>query len=1379
MLYRLYRSSSEKKIEVTPANRRGLYITRDSQKIEFAGPQGTVNLAGFDKVNRVLEAASGTFLLEAKDREDKDSLFGYIVNQKTVPVLPEINMIYNANKNNKNILGIRNGFIYYLEHNGVKLRKYDYLSGQQTTVGNSPEFFRDSSYTKIYVTSNRLFVMYLGSDNFMRLAVYNLDESHFGETSPITLFKMADNLPFEPHWNVIDRALKITSSEFSFVTRENGFENIREYNVETGEIRLINEGTTFYDHKGRNYVLGRRGKEGDSQDIYLYSLLDPRKILEEVSPGSIRARISIYSNLVNVVQRKQSENGTTISFNVVDEKSSIRQLDEIPFTVDSWESLTHFDSGFFDGYVFNTFDPSTKTSEVFLLSSSGIDSIKRMFADAELVSEQDITENEEDIRRVQIGGLEDILKDMHLFSENWIEDVFKNKNEIYIVTAQRNTNEQIKFRLFKHSSTGVIEIPYINEKTEIVYKDTEKKIHVYKINDLKFICVRFERLMITDVKPLDLKSSSLENFMRDNFPNASVKETIVFDEKVTIRRNRFLVFYTEYYVYPSTDLGPSEDNVIYKARIPHVYDLDYILEDGSPDTIILPSDNSPSGYAREVVFDGFDNIIIAYERHMVLSQIIRFNIISYAKSVLIGDIPRGMFISLSVIRHRIFYGVRRPTEAQVWVNEYFIGEVLLVSHRNLIVKSINISGDVIYIAFEGTNEEGVKFTRFCYCDTTKDELEMILVQQINIVFSKLIFNIGTLEFYGFQESSGNVYSLNLNGVYKVVFTFTDIRVFLKQFSLISGFVFKQGVTGVSIGVSADNIKFPISLEFDSYKGVIVSSHTTINIHFTMLEIFIYYPPSISIEFILNLFPVIKTDDIDWTDRPRKEHYGPQGAKDAKPGDIVYLGSIYYDNKPMPFPKQPMLNGDVNDFSSHNDIAKWDLKNSVTGDEIRWVKVTRNMLIADRPILMNVSYRTLHNHNWIRGKMVAIDNHEFKVRAMTGGVMPKLTPDPYYSGGLPLVNEWDLYIGNRANLNFLPTPTSEDLQSSVGESNFQSPHNSFWNWHKMFTICYEFAKTETPMNEAICLRGFNSSSYWKAEESIGLNEHIAYRPVLLIDPLADDLDDIRESPANISNVRTEGNRFFWEVTVLQYNITNVRTQIVIFDSRNQIVKTGEWVDGTGAKSQSIDLSDLTEGVYTWKIKTISDQFPETWSRSYHLVISSKIKASIKIHLPDGEDYDLVWMIKEQFVINNEIKLFMNDVEIASGLQNKIRHELSYKDFPNGLTKLKMVLFKSGVRQPMEKEISVLMFNGEMNILSNVYISKEKILNEIPKKVAVDAQLSTGTINKVFVSLNDGKDFVQIDHGRLTDVSKLPQGDTLMFVIAYPSGSEILSIDYSWK
>ena len=124
-----------------------------------------------------------------------------------------------------------------------------------------------------------------------------------------------------------------------------------------------------------------------------------------------------------------------------------------------------------------------------------------------------------------------------------------------------------------------------------------------------------------------------------------------------------------------------------------------------------------------------------------------------------------------------------------------------------------------------------------------------------------------------------------------------------------------------------------------------------------------------------------------------------------------------------------------------------------GNNIRWV-VVNGLLVADRPLLINISWDDLDKQDFIFGKPVTIGRQKFKCRLLKIGS----------ADGVP--NEWN------------------HILNVVGED------NSLWHWDG---VSFWGQECPTLSERAYC--GYHSAREWYCGSSFLRHTHLGFRPAL--------------------------------------------------------------------------------------------------------------------------------------------------------------------------------------------------------------------------------------------------------------------------------------------
>lgn len=220
------------------------------------------------------------------------------------------------------------------------------------------------------------------------------------------------------------------------------------------------------------------------------------------------------------------------------------------------------------------------------------------------------------------------------------------------------------------------------------------------------------------------------------------------------------------------------------------------------------------------------------------------------------------------------------------------------------------------------------------------------------------------------------------------------------------------------------------------------------------------------------------------------------------GDLIKLGTLYLGNAKKTKPTRPWRTdttppgassvGDITSFSTGQTIEIRDT-DSVDAYKLQWREVNvdgKKLLVADRNLLVNVSWDDLNAQSLVFGKTINIDGQQYKIRLLTGGT--NYRNGDHYAGGTPSNNEWDRIIANESSIQGLPIPAASDLDSSQNSTDFNSAHNKFWNWF----YCYSWVQETQVSNSSYrVLRGNTSARYLTWTTQSHRNAGHGWRPAL--------------------------------------------------------------------------------------------------------------------------------------------------------------------------------------------------------------------------------------------------------------------------------------------
>lgn len=174
-------------------------------------------------------------------------------------------------------------------------------------------------------------------------------------------------------------------------------------------------------------------------------------------------------------------------------------------------------------------------------------------------------------------------------------------------------------------------------------------------------------------------------------------------------------------------------------------------------------------------------------------------------------------------------------------------------------------------------------------------------------------------------------------------------------------------------------------------------------------------------------------------------------------DTFKFGAIFLHENAQKIPKQPYWDGDI---SEYNRVGSISIRPATGASTITWVKPNGlNLLIADRTLLVSVSWDDLEKQQFVEGKGISIEDQLFRCR------LPKVGA----AEGVP--NEWDQAL------------------------NIAGEDNSLWHWDNMF-----FWGSEAFLdNTRRIVRGWVRARSWALSEPEHQKKDIGFRPVLEICP----------------------------------------------------------------------------------------------------------------------------------------------------------------------------------------------------------------------------------------------------------------------------------------
>ena len=170
--------------------------------------------------------------------------------------------------------------------------------------------------------------------------------------------------------------------------------------------------------------------------------------------------------------------------------------------------------------------------------------------------------------------------------------------------------------------------------------------------------------------------------------------------------------------------------------------------------------------------------------------------------------------------------------------------------------------------------------------------------------------------------------------------------------------------------------------------------------------------------------------------------------------VFKFGALCLDGKNQLVPEQPTNDGDVPQYDGKATISFGTL---APEDSITWIKPNgSNLLVADRVLLSNVSWKDLNKHGFVEGSPISFNGTRLLCRLLHVG-------DDRH-----IPNEWDKILDK----------TSED--------------NDLWHWKDMYFWGTEVKAYTTSVH---AIRGFHSARYFYYAYTAGKNEGNGFRPAL--------------------------------------------------------------------------------------------------------------------------------------------------------------------------------------------------------------------------------------------------------------------------------------------
>lgn len=173
--------------------------------------------------------------------------------------------------------------------------------------------------------------------------------------------------------------------------------------------------------------------------------------------------------------------------------------------------------------------------------------------------------------------------------------------------------------------------------------------------------------------------------------------------------------------------------------------------------------------------------------------------------------------------------------------------------------------------------------------------------------------------------------------------------------------------------------------------------------------------------------------------------------------IFKFGALYLGNKIQPAPQHPI------DIPQYDGKATISLGVSGPGEGITWIRPDGlNLLIADRALLVKVSWEDLDKNGFVKGKPILMNGQFFRCRLLQLG------------GSESAPNEWN------------------SILDKTGEE------DTLWHWKHMYFWGVDKASAN-PWCRIV--RGGVSARYWDLYHAASRGVRVGFRPVL--EPLSSD------------------------------------------------------------------------------------------------------------------------------------------------------------------------------------------------------------------------------------------------------------------------------------
>lgn len=359
------------------------------------------------------------------------------------------------------------------------------------------------------------------------------------------------------------------------------------------------------------------------------------------------------------------------------------------------------------------------------------------------------------------------------------------------------------------------------------------------------------------------------------------------------------------------------------------------------------------------------------------------------------------------------------------------------------------------------------------------------------------------------------------------------------------------------------------------------------------------------------------------------------------GDVIQLGSLYIGNAVQPRPSLPWANGFIPPgLSVGGDIPKYTVGKVEIRDtnaredlNIQWVEINENgkrYFVSDRVLLVNLSWNQLATMGFVNGVEVTIDGVKYKLRSLDGGGYYRAGTDPYSGGTVP--NEWDRWICNEGGLQGLPSPTANDLNAALTNSNRLGVHNSLWNWF----YSYSHMKNLNPNDSAYSSRrGHRTPNEFRSAHTTTADTATGWRPVL----------EILNASPTVTVTSPTNNQTLYENSTLTLAGNTTDTDI------DDVVTVKYQIDSGTVRNLHSAVSDGSTPIDFSKVLTYKDGVLKDGNTVLTSVLDKDTPHTISVWSEDGKGGKSNIITRTFFVVPNRAPVVtVNPIAAQSELIN---------------------------------------------------------------------------------------------------------------------------------